>query len=139
MAQATATVRFTANFEANLARIATFWEERGAAGAYHELLEDLGSTVIDNLERHPRMGRRFFSRSGQSVEVRARVAALSSGRGAVEVREYLVGDYLILYGVVEEGAPTRKKLAIYLLAIRHHRELSFDFESFWQANRGAEG
>jgi hypothetical protein len=43
------------------------------------------------------------------------------GRG--EIREYLTGDYLILYALIGD--------AVYLLSIRHHRQLSFDIERFW--------
>ena len=136
MAASKATVRFTANFEANLAQIAAFWAEREAPHAYTELLDELGNTVIANLEQHPRLGRRFFARTGQSVEVRERVAALLKRLGAIEVREYLSGDYLLLYGVVSAGEGSKQGLTIYLLAIRHHRQLSFEFEGFWQANRG---
>jgi hypothetical protein len=35
------------------------------------------------------------------------------------------GDYLILY--VEENESS----AVYLLSIRHHRQLSFDFARLW--------
>jgi hypothetical protein len=40
----------------------------------------------------------------------------------------------------ERHGPTpgsgKGQAAIYLLSIKHHRQLSFDFEGFWQANRG---
>ncbi len=131
-----AAVRFTANFEANLERIAAFWAEQGAPQAYASLLDELGNTVIGNLERHPRIGRRFGARPGRSIEARERIAALRARFGDAEVREYLSGDYLLLYGLVEEGPARKPVLTVYLLAIRHQRQLSFDFEGFWQANRG---
>lgn len=136
MALATAAVRLTANFESNLAQIAAFWAERQAPQAYAQLLDELGDTVIANLEHHPRIGRNFFARTAQSVEVRTRVAALLQRLGGVEVREYLSGDYLLLYCIVAKGSASKPRLTVYLLAIRHHRQLSFDFEGFWQANRG---
>ena len=43
-----------------------------------------------------------------------------------ELREYLLDDYMVLYA--QFGA------LIYLLAIRHHRQLSFDFHSLWPIN-----
>lgn len=138
MATAKAAVRFTANFEANLAQIAAFWTEREAPQAYANLLDDLGDTVVRNLESHPRIGRNFFARPAQSVEVHERVAALLKRFGAVEVREYLSGDYLLLYCIVTESGARKPGSEIYLLAIKHHRQLSFDFEGFWQANRGEE-
>lgn len=80
--------------------------------------------------------RRSFVRSPQSLEVRDRVSKLQQRLGNIDVREYLSGDYLILYGV-DSGPGTRGQLiTVYLLAIRHCRQLSFDFEGFWQANRG---
>lgn len=139
MAPAKAVVRLTANFEANLAQIAAYWAERDAPQAYANLLDELGSTVIASLERHPRMGRKFFSRSAQSVEVRERVAALLTRFGSVEFREYLAGDYLLLYCVDVEGAGSGSDTTVYLLSIKHHLQLSFDFDGFWQSNRGDEG
>jgi hypothetical protein len=138
MASAKAGVRFTANFEANLAQIEAFWNEREAPQAYASLLADLGG-IVGNLERHPRLGRRFFARSAGSIEVRERVAKFLKRAGATEVREYLSGDYLLLYCIVPDGAAGKASLTVHLLAIKHHRQLSFDFESFWQANRGNEG
>lgn len=41
-----------------------------------------------------------------------------------ELREYLMPDYLLLY--------LRQDMAIYLLAIKHHRQLSFDFDRHWR-------
>lgn len=128
-------VRFTANFEVNLAQIADFWHACDAPQAYERLLEELGETVIGNLESHPRIGRRFFARAVQSLEVRQRLAALVTRHGNAEVREYLSGDYLLLYSVAEEAASGKGRTTVHLLAIRHHRQLSFDFEGFWQANR----
>ena len=131
-----AAVRFTANFEQNLGQIGTYWEEREAPQAYASLLDEIGSVIVGNLERHPRMGRRFFARTAQSVEARDRVAGLAKRFGAADVREYLSGDYLLLYLVSEAAAAGKTTEVVHLLSIKHHRQLSFDFEGFWQANRG---
>lgn len=131
---AKAAVKFTANFETNLASIEAFWRDQEAPQAYANLLEDLGQTVLGNLEQHPNLGRRFLARSTQSVETRARVAKLKQRLGGMDLREYLVGDYLILYGV-DTAAGRRKPTSVYLLAIRHHRQLSFDFHGLWRAGR----
>jgi hypothetical protein len=40
-----------------------------------------------------------------------------------EIREYILSNYLLLYSLVNQQ--------IYLLSIRHHRQLSFDFQSLW--------
>ena len=41
-----------------------------------------------------------------------------------ELREYVMTHYLLLYA--------RIKGTVYLLSIRHQRQLSFDFETLWQ-------
>ena len=41
------------------------------------------------------------------------------------LRQYLLGDYLILY--------TQAESTVYLLSIRHHRQLSFDFARLWHS------
>jgi hypothetical protein len=52
--------------------------------------------------------------------------------GAVAaLREYLHGDYLLLYTAVEA------KATVYLLSIRHHRQLSFDFVRLWPGTAAA--
>ncbi len=51
------------------------------------------------------------------------LAALPPG-AADALREYLHGDYLILYTLVGS--------TVYLLSIRHHSQLSFAFEKLWQ-------
>jgi hypothetical protein len=51
-----------------------------------------------------------------------------SGSPEADVREYVVGDYLVLYAL--SGA------AAYLLAIRHHRQLSFDMRAHWHPQSG---
>jgi hypothetical protein len=40
------------------------------------------------------------------------------------LREYLHGDYLMLY--------TQTGSTAYLLSIRHHRQLSFAFAKLWE-------
>jgi ParE toxin of type II toxin-antitoxin system, parDE len=40
-----------------------------------------------------------------------------------ELREYILGDYLLLYLVQPKQ--------IVFLAIKHHRQLSFDLTKFW--------
>lgn len=128
-----AAVRFTANFEGNLQQVSAFWAEQGAPQVYLQLLDALDKTVIGNLERHPRIGRNFFARTAHSIEVRSRVETLSQRFGEAQVREYLFGDYLVLYCVVPQRPRGKSELTVYLLAIRHHRQLSFDFDGFWQA------
>ncbi len=116
-------VKLTANFEANLASIEAFWIEAGAVHAYDRLLESLLDTVIPNLERFPRMGRPFLARPALSIESRALIERLKARIGRGEIRECLSDDYLILYALISD--------AVYLLSIRHHRQVSFDLQGFW--------
>jgi len=119
-------VQVTANFERNLESIETFLVEAGAQRAYDALLDELLFTVIFNLERFPDMGRSFMNRPVRSVEVVNAVRALQAKLQNGALREYLMSDYLVLYARYDE--------AIYLLSIKHHRQLSFDFTGHWPTN-----
>jgi plasmid stabilization system protein ParE len=127
MASKPAIVKFSANFEANLGQIEAFLARENAMQAYDALLAELAATVIPNLERFPQMGRLFFSRGAGSVEAHAKIERLALRIGDGELREYLSGDYLLLYALM--------KGTVYLLSIKHHRQLSFDFERLWMDGR----
>lgn len=122
------TVRLTANFERNLTDIERFLTEAEVPQAYDALLDELLDTVIPNLERFPDMGRPFMLRQVRSVEatnalalLRAKLATLTADMDSL--REYVLSNYLVLYAQIEGK--------IYLLSIRHQRQLSFDFEAHW--------
>ena len=66
--------------------------------------------------------------SHASAEALAQLAALPAGAPDA-LREYLHGDYLILYSVVDASSGVTS--SVYLLSIRHHRQLSFDFGKLW--------
>jgi hypothetical protein len=126
-------VGYTANFEANLQSIEAFWTENKFAQGYDYLLDELIDTVVPNLERHPRMGRPFLSRQPDSIEAKKHYARLQEKMAAhaqpADMREYLMTDYLVLYALLDA---THDRLArIYLVAIKHHKQLSFDFERLW--------
>jgi hypothetical protein len=121
-------VELTAGFLERLAAIESFLTEADAGAAYDRLLDELRTTVIPNLRRFPRIGRRYLDQPPQSAEALAQLAALPAG--AVDrLREYLHGDYLILYTVATKGH------RVHLLSIRHHRELSFQFSRLWAGSR----
>lgn len=124
MAEDVYRVELTANFLARLDAIEAFLAESDAAFAFDDLLVDLRATVIPNLARFPRMGRRYLDNPPQSAEALAQLAALPAGT-ANALREYLHGDYLVLYAAIEGGT------TVYLLSTRHHRQLSFDFARLW--------
>jgi plasmid stabilization system protein ParE len=121
-------VKFTASFARNLEEIERFLAEAKAPQAYDALLDELLETVIPNLERFPDMGRPFMLRPPGSVEathaleaLRAKLLALTADPQAL--REYVLRDYLLLYAQIDG--------TLYLLAIRHQRQLSFDLEGHW--------
>lgn len=117
-------VELTASFLERLDAIAAFLVEADAGFAFDNLLAELRATVIPNLRRFPRIGRHYLANPPQSAEALAKLAALPAGAPDA-LREYLHGDYLILYAAMEADA------AVYLLSIRHHRQLSFDFARLW--------
>lgn len=121
-------VKFTANFEGNLEETERFLTEAEAPQAFDGLLDELLETVIPNLEQFPEMGQPLLQQRVRSVEVKNAVAALTEKLVALTpeadaMREYVLKHYLVLYAVI--GG------TIYLLAIRHQRQLSFDFERHW--------
>lgn len=121
-------VKLTANFERNLEDIERFLAEAGAPQGFDALLDELLATVIPNLERFPGMGRPFLRRPTHSVETANAAGALAAGLAALTsepdaLREYVLKDYLLLYAALGGS--------IHLLAIRHQRQLSFDFEKLW--------
>ena len=120
------TVKLAANFERNLEAIEAFPDGAGAPQAYDRLLDDLVGTLIPNLEQFPAMGWPFLERPVRSVEVTNALARLQPKLRDGDVREYLFADYLVL--CAQSGA------AIHLLSIKHHRQLSFDFQSLWPGN-----
>ena len=124
----TPAIKLTANFERNLADIEQFLTEAQAPQAFDGLLDELLANVIPNLERFPGMGRPFLNRAVGSVEATNALAALRAKLQTLladsnGLREYVMDHYLVLYAQTEG--------VIYLLSIKHHRQVSFDFESHW--------
>lgn len=96
MAEPRVEVELTASFVERLASIEVFLTDAGAPQAYDQLLDGLRRTVIPNLRRFPRMGRRYLDHPPQSAEALALLRTLPPG-AADALREYLHGDYLMLY------------------------------------------
>lgn len=122
MAEQRLRVELTASFLERLASIEAFLSEADAPFAYDDLIAGLRHTVVPNLSRFPRMGKRYLDQPPQSAEGLAQFAQLPAG-AADALRIYLHSDYLILYTVADT--------TVYLLSIRHHRQLSFDFARLW--------
>ena len=122
------TVKLTAHFERNLESLEAFLAEAEAPRAFDALLDELTDTIIPNLERFPEMGRLFLERPARSVEATNGIARLTKQLDAFakdgELREYVTTHYVLLYARI--GG------TVYLLSIRHQRQLSFDFESLWR-------
>lgn len=122
------TVKLTANFEQNLAEIEQFLLEAEAPRAFDGLLDGLLGTVLSNLERFPSLGRPFLNRAVGSAETTNAIAALQTRLRSLihdddALREYVMGDYLVLYLQADD--------TVFLLSIKHHRQLSFDFDAHW--------
>ena len=73
--------------------IEAFLVEADAAAAFDDLLDQLRSTVIPNLARFPRIGRRYLDHPPQSAEAISVLAAMPTG-AADSLREYLCGRRL---------------------------------------------
>ena len=75
------------------------------------------------------MGRLFLERPARSVEARNGIARLARQLDVIadggELREYVMTYYLLLYAQIRD--------TVYLLSIRHQRQLSFDFARHWPA------
>lgn len=118
-------VELTSIFLERLEAIEVFLPKADAGFAYDQLLTELRATVLPNLRHFPRMGRPYLAARPNSAEALAQLAALPAG-SASGLREYLHGDYLMLYTPVDAAG------TVYLLSIRHHRELTFDFAKLWR-------
>lgn len=117
-------VELTDSFLARLETIEASLNEADAGAAFDDLLNQLRSAVIPNLARFRRVGPRYLDHPPQSAEALTLLTTMPTGT-ADSLREYLHGDYLMLYTVADELA------TVYLLTIRHHRQLSFDFAGLW--------
>lgn len=119
-------VELTASFLERLESIEAFLREADALHAFGTLLDDLRGTVIPNLRRFPRMGRHYLDDPPQSAEAITQLGQLPAG-SPDSLRILGTGDYLILYAAETHSG------TVYLLSIRHHRQLSFDFPRLWSA------
>lgn len=128
MAEKLYRVELTASFSDRLDAVEAFLLEADVGFAFDSLLTELRATVVPNLRRFPRIGRRYLANPPQSAEALALLAALPAG-APDSLREYLHGDYLMLY-IVDDDCDV-----VHLLSIRHHRQLSFDFPRLWQRAR----
>jgi plasmid stabilization system protein ParE len=120
-------MKLTAHFERNLEEIERFLADADTPQTFDALLTELTDTVAPNLQRFPTMGRQFLGRPVRSVEVANGAERLTAKLKDLdtngELREYVMSHYLLLYALIDG--------MVYLLSIRHHRQLSFDFQALW--------
>ena len=114
---------FTENFAANLESVRLFLEPDGRP-AFRRLLDRLFEDIVPTLCRFPQSGRSFLAHAVRSLEAQALLKRLRAVlRKGDDLREFVVDDYIILYLV--------RRRRLYFLAIKHHRQLSFDFRRLW--------
>ncbi|MGQ0667892.1 MAG: type II toxin-antitoxin system RelE/ParE family toxin [Nitrospiraceae bacterium] len=115
--------RFTENFSANLTSIEKFIGLHSRT-AFPRFLDRLLNDIIPTLCRFPQSGRSFLSREVRSMKVQIRTKDLRKllPKGA-DLREFIMDDYLVLYLI--------RQNQVIFLAIKHHRQLSFDLKQFW--------
>ncbi len=117
-------IHITRNFRRNLEEIREFLNTTEAEGAFDALLDDLFAAVLPRLESLPDIGSDFSRRRPTSRESADMLASLRQRMGPEsQLRELIHGHYILLYA--------RQQANLYLLAIRHHRQLSFDFVDRW--------
>lgn len=114
---------FTENFSINLSAIEAFLGAEGSP-AFQRLLDRVFDDIVPILSRFPQCGRLFLAHSLRSAKAKMLVKKLERMlRRSEELREYILDEYLLLYLV-------RPKQIVFL-AIKHHRQLSFDLTTFW--------
>ena len=117
---ADATVRPAASFSADLASAVAFFEQqdpRSALARANKLREGLAQAV-SMLAWAPTCGRLArLGRLSRSAPARARVQALATQAGLPHLREFVVGQHILLYAHSDE--------AVLLLALKHERQLEF--------------
>ena len=114
---------FTENFAANLDSVRLFLEPEGRS-AFRRLLGRVFDDIVPALCRFPQSGRSFLAHAVRSLEAQALLDRLKVMlRKGDDLREFVVDDYIILYLI--------RRSRLYFLAIKHHRQLSFDFRCLW--------
>ena len=115
---------FTENFATNLDTIRAFLADE-AGEAFARLLDRLIDDLVPTLSQFPQSGRPFLAQPTGSLETRR---ALRRMRRLLlpgdDLREFILGDYLVLYLIRDRS--------IVFPAIKHHLQLSFDLPRFWR-------
>jgi plasmid stabilization system protein ParE len=114
---------FTQNFAENLDAIQTFLGDEGRS-AFRHLVDRLLDDVVPTLCRFPLSGRSFLAQPIGSLEARTALRRLKRAlQPRDDLREFIFDEYLLLY--------LPRDAQVIFLAIKHHRQLSFDLPRFW--------
>ena len=114
---------FTENFTANLHEIQSFLSVEGQS-AFQRLLKGVFDDLCPQVSRFPLSGRSFIAHHAGSAEAEQLLERVQDRlRTGDDLREFVVDDYVVLYLV--------RRTRIYFIAIKHHRQLSFDLRRFW--------
>jgi len=114
---------FTDNFARNLDGIESFLSVEGRA-VFQRLLDRLFDDICPQLARFPKSGRLCLEHEIGSTEARDLVERLKDKlRAGDELREFVVDAFIVLYLI--------RGNRVYFLAIKHHRQLSYDLLRFW--------
>ncbi len=115
--------RFTENFSSNLTAVEEFVAPHSRT-AFHRFLDRLFDDVIPTLCRFPQSGRAFLAHAVKSSKATVRTKDLRKflNKGD-DLREFVMDDYLVLY--------LARRHQVIFLAVKHHRQLSFDLKRFW--------
>jgi plasmid stabilization system protein ParE len=117
-----AEVRFTQNFEDNLATIQEFLLARSpdtAVDRFNALLQEIAA-VAALLSQHPGIGRPMQSGGTPGSRTSLAWKHLASRMSALrlgDLREYVLHEYVVLYAATQD--------TVHLLAVKHQRQLSY--------------
>jgi len=115
--------RFTENFSANLSATEKFLAPQSRT-TFRRFLARLFDDAIPTLCRFPLSGRSFLTRTIKSTKARVLRKEMSKLlKKEDDLREFVMDEFLVLY-LVRQGQ-------VIFLAVRHHRQLSFDLKQFW--------
>jgi hypothetical protein len=118
-------IEYTKNFATNLQDLEQFWLECNFIAGYDRALDTLLFTIVPSLERHQNLGKPF----SQSPDESSQLAQYFGDAKQGQVRELVFSDYVLLYQI--PPLTDTKKQIVYLLAIKHQRQLSFNFHQHW--------
>lgn len=107
-------VEYARNFTENLVHIGTFLEDEPR---FRQLLESL-EVRCERLGGLPGLGRPFAAADRPEAPLAVALQSLQRELGATELRELVVGDYLVLYVVAARR--------VTVLAVRHQREAGYE-------------